>query len=305
VRSIVSLAVVSATVFALFMLFRPVIGGIGGATVPDITGRAEPFVPDGATWLAPFGSLPAPKPVVVASTTKPSPADAAKMGIANLDPVERMILDLVNAERTKVQARDLTAEPTLQQIARGHSNDMLARGFFEHVNPDGQAPGDRVAVAHRQLIGDAGENIWSGSGIDAADPKKLAELIKSKLMASSGHRENILKPEYTHIGIGISVKDKEVRATQVFTVTRGFLDQPLPAQVATGDTLNLTIKPFAGGQQPSGYDFLMPNEGTTTGKDYQIGNGKVDIGPGVYKLRFHFPRAGRYSISDGPQIEVK
>ena len=72
-KSIVPLAVVSAILFALFILFRPVIGGMGDPTVPDITGRAEPFVPDGATGLAPFAGLPTPKPVVAASTTKPSP----------------------------------------------------------------------------------------------------------------------------------------------------------------------------------------------------------------------------------------
>jgi uncharacterized protein YkwD len=304
-KSIFPLAAVSAVLFALFMLFRPIVGGIGDPTVPDITGRAEPFVPDGATGMAPFANLPAPKPVIPASVTKPSAAQAAGMGITNPDQVEQMILDLVNAERRKAQAPDLTVEPTLQQIARGHSNDMLARGFFEHVNPDGQAPGDRVAIEHRQLIGGAGENIGSLAGMDVSDQKKLAEQIMNMWMKSSGHRENILKPEYTHIGIGVAVKDKEVRATQLFTATRGFLDQPVPAQVATGDTLNLSIRPFAGGQLPSEYDFLMPDKGTTTGKDYPIGEGKVEIGKGVYKLRFHFPKPGGYTIYDGPLIQVK
>lgn len=305
-RSVVPLAVVSAAIFALFLLFRPVVGAMGEPTVPDITGRADPFVADGATGLVPFTSMPSPKPAAVASTTKPSPGDAGKLGISNLDQVEQMILTLVNAERKKVQARDLIAEPTLLQIARGHSNDMMARNFFDHINPDGEAPGDRVATEHRQLIGGAGENIWSGSGMNVADQQKLASLIVSHWMSSSGHRENILRPEYTHIGIGVSVKDKDVRATQVFAVGRGFLDQAVPAQVATGARLNLSVTPVAGGQRPSGYDFLMPDKGITTGKDYPLGDGKVDVSPGVYKLRFHFDKpGGGYSIYDGPQIRVK
>lgn len=303
-KSIFPLAIVSAALFALFMLFRPIIGGIGDPTAPDITGRAEPFVPDGASGLAPFASIPTPRPMPVASTTKPSPADAIKLGIVSLDRVEEALRDLVNEARKNAQLRELEIDPTLRQIARGHSNDMLARTFFDHVNPDGQSPPDRVAAEHRQLIGLTGENIWSSSGMDAANQEKLAKEIFKKWVASSGHRENILKQEYTHLGIGVSAKDKEVRATQLFVVARGLLDQPVPAQVAQGATLNLSVK--QGWQQPSGYDFLIPDKGITTGRDYAISDGKVDIGQGVYKLRFHFDKAaGGYSIYDGPQIQVK
>jgi uncharacterized protein YkwD len=35
-------------------------------------------------------------------------------------------------------------------------------------------------------------------------------------MNSPGHRENILAPGYTHLGVGVMAKNQEIKATQVF-----------------------------------------------------------------------------------------
>ncbi|MGH9935457.1 MAG: CAP domain-containing protein, partial [Blastocatellia bacterium] len=221
-RSIVPLAVVSAVLLALFLLLRPVIGGIGNPTAPDVSGRAQPFVADGAIGAPPV-NFPAPSPTTTLMRTKPSANDAARLGISRLDQVEQLVFELTNAERRKARLRDLTREDKLRQIAEEHSDDMLARGFFEHVNPDGQSPADRVALGHRQLIGGSGENIWLGTGMDLSDPGKLAGEIVRDWMNSSGHRENILRDGYTHLGVGISVIGKEVRATQLFAAARAYL----------------------------------------------------------------------------------
>jgi uncharacterized protein YkwD len=36
-------------------------------------------------------------------------------------------------------------------------------------------------------------------------------------MSSPAHRANLLNPEYTHLGVGVSLLGKEIRATQLFT----------------------------------------------------------------------------------------
>lgn len=305
-KSIVPLAVVSAVLLALFLLLRPVIGGIGNPTAPDVNGRAQPFVTDGATGAPPSLNPPRPNPSAPPMTTKPSAGDAAKLGISHLDQVEQLVFELTNAERRKAQLGDLAREDKLRQIAEEHSDDMLARGFFEHVNPDGQSPADRVALEHRQLIGVTGENIWTGTGVDISDQRMLAETIVKKWMASSEHKDNILKAEYTHLGVGISARGKEVRATQLFADVQAFLAQPAPQQSRTGDGLNLAVTPYDGGSRPERYDFLIPDKGIITGKEYSITDGRIDVGQGVYKLRFHFPKSGGgYSIYDGPQLRIQ
>src|ERR1017187_3148125 len=85
-----------------------------------------------------------------------------------LPQVERAVFTLTNAERARRGLPALHPDDTLDSIARGHSIDMLRRNFFDHTNPDGDSPGDRMARAHRQLIGEGGENVWSGSGYSVA-----------------------------------------------------------------------------------------------------------------------------------------
>lgn len=103
------------------------------------------------------------------------------------------VVALTNAERTAAGLRPLAGDPRLTTAAQAHSDDMVARGFYAHTSPDGRRPWDRAAAAgctHRGI----GENIACGQ-------RSAAEVVRG-WMDSPGHRANILKPDFTHIGIG-------------------------------------------------------------------------------------------------------
>lgn len=106
---------------------------------------------------------------------------------------ESDMLRLVNSERISRNLAPLVLDPTLRQLARTHSQDMLARGYFSHVDPDGNTPFDRMRAAdiHYEV---AGENL--------AYAPTLA-IAHDGLMNSPGHRSNILNPDFGHIGIGV------------------------------------------------------------------------------------------------------
>src|SRR6185312_5296360 len=53
--------------------------------------------------------------------------------------LEAKMLELVNGERVKVGLRPLVADPELTEVARRHSIDMFARGYFAHVTPEGKS----------------------------------------------------------------------------------------------------------------------------------------------------------------------
>src|SRR5574340_971780 len=93
---------------------------------------------------------------------------------------------------------------------------MLVRNFFSHVNPDGKAPQDRLASACAGVLARTGENIWSGHGFNYVDSKLLARVIVDSWINSPPHRANLLSPDYTHQGVGVSVLGKDIRATQDF-----------------------------------------------------------------------------------------
>ncbi|NYS18340.1 CAP domain-containing protein [Streptomyces sp. SJ1-7] len=99
----------------------------------------------------------------------------------------------MNQERAKVGCSPLTTSTALTSLAQNFSEDMAARGFFDHTDPDGDTPWDRAAQAGVQGL--AAENIARGQ----AD----ARAVMDGWMNSDGHRANILNCDYKTIGIGI------------------------------------------------------------------------------------------------------
>ncbi|MFI6642949.1 CAP domain-containing protein [Streptomyces sp. NPDC050504] len=120
---------------------------------------------------------------------------AAPLTPAGLARTVTDVIGLTNDERGRAGLRPLAADPRLASAAQTHSADMAARGFYSHTTPEGTEPWDRAAAAgaaHRGI----GENIACGQ-------RTPAEVVLG-WMNSPGHRANILKPDFTHIGIGFA-----------------------------------------------------------------------------------------------------
>lgn len=243
-----------------------------------------------------------------ASTAAAAPEEAAPApqdedAVATL---EREIFELTNRERRRYQGTGpLQPEATLADIARAHSEDMLRRGFFSHQNPDGRTPFDRMAAGHRRLVGLAGENIWLGSGYSRVGPRSLAEEVMRNWTDSPGHRENILRPEFTHLGVGVVWRGGEVRATQLFATVVGYVAQPVPAHVNPGTVLDLHTDPAKGLPAARLVDLWDPRRETTASEPEQANQMRIEARPGTYRLRFYLPTgASGYRIFDGPEITV-
>ncbi|NEA66982.1 CAP domain-containing protein [Streptomyces sp. SID12488] len=105
------------------------------------------------------------------------------------------VTDLTNRERARAGLPPLATDALLTRAAQAHSTDMVVRAFYSHTGPDGSQPWDRAAAAGstRRTIG---ENIACGQ-------RSTAEVVEG-WMNSPGHRANILKREFTHIGIGFA-----------------------------------------------------------------------------------------------------
>lgn len=107
--------------------------------------------------------------------------------------LEKQMLDLVNKERRAAGLNTLEADPELTEVARKHSADMFARGYFAHDTPEGLSPFDRMRDAGVHFV-TAGENL-------ALAP--TLPLAHTGLMNSPGHRANILRPQFGRVGIGV------------------------------------------------------------------------------------------------------
>jgi uncharacterized protein YkwD len=107
--------------------------------------------------------------------------------------LEQQMLQLVNGERKKKGLKPLVADEQLKNVARSHSSDMLKRGYFSHMTPEGKDPFYRMkkaGITYRQ----AGENLAYAS--------TLAKAHRG-LMNSPSHRAAILNKSFGRVGIGI------------------------------------------------------------------------------------------------------
>ncbi len=110
------------------------------------------------------------------------------------DPdAEAQMLKLLNDERTSRGLVALELDPRLVPVARGHSEEMFRDRYFGHQSAVNGSPFDRLASA-KVSYSRAGENLAYAQSVVVAH---------RSLMESPGHRENILRPEFTRIGIGV------------------------------------------------------------------------------------------------------
>lgn len=107
--------------------------------------------------------------------------------------LEQQMLELVNKERAEAGLEPLKLDDKLVKLARLKSQDMIDKNYFSHTSP---TYGDPFQMMQKNGVEYllAGENLAGNSSLTGAH---------DSLMNSPGHRANILKPEFTHIGIGV------------------------------------------------------------------------------------------------------
>lgn len=119
----------------------------------------------------------------------------------SIDAVRQEVLRLTNKEREKAGLSVLVTHGLLQQVADAYAMDMATRDFFAHRDPDGDSSVDRIrAIGYLDEPCDCTWSYATGENI-AKGQKTAAEVVKD-WMNSPAHRENILNPRYTQIGIG-------------------------------------------------------------------------------------------------------
>jgi uncharacterized protein YkwD len=137
-------------------------------------------------------------------------------GVKHLPKVEDQVFEMTNQARQAKGLAPFTKDAELTQVARAFSDDMLVRRFFDHTTPDGVSFDERISNNYPHWVRFMGENIWYASGYNPSNTQKLAKVIVDDWMSSPGHRANLLDPDFTHLGVGVSARNGTIRATQEF-----------------------------------------------------------------------------------------
>lgn len=118
-------------------------------------------------------------------------------GAAAHPGVERAIRGCANRNRHAAGLEPLQPSRVLSKAARLHARNMALEGFFDHTDPKGRGPTERVEIFDRK-----GKFFFVGENIAAS--YESARSACEGWMHSAGHRANILREGFTNIGAGFS-----------------------------------------------------------------------------------------------------
>lgn len=145
-------------------------------------------------------------PLVATATAAPSPP--ASVAVVSPGPLpalraaqtERLLRSLINSERVSANRRGLRMQKKLIRVARRHSGRMASAGSIYH-NPN-------LAGNLRRLSWSiAGENVGVGNSI---------ETLHAAFMDSPAHRDNVLRPQFRRVGVGVRSSGGRLWVTVVF-----------------------------------------------------------------------------------------
>lgn len=179
--------------------------------------RLTPSTP--ALTVTPTSTRTATATPSVTPTPTPTLARAARLA--------REMAAAINRERARspaitpqgsqglppAQPAPLDWDDRLAAVAEAHARDMVARAYFDHRNPDGQQPIDRVRDAAIHFVDSlVTENIYQARGEDAL------QQAMDWFMQDPLHRDTILDPRTNRVGVGVHEDGERVYFVQLFIV---------------------------------------------------------------------------------------
>lgn len=154
------------------------------------------------------------------------------------------IYQIVNQERQKTGLPPLSSSSELSEAATKKAADMFENNYWAHVSPNGTTPWKFILDANYDYLY-AGENL-------AKDFDRSEDIVEA-WMKSPTHRANILKPEYSDLGL--AVLNGKLNGMETTLVVQEFgtkKDKALPVQISQSnkisgknntqiDTVNLNV----------------------------------------------------------------
>jgi uncharacterized protein YkwD len=129
-----------------------------------------------------------------------APGSAEALTITDRDAVEAAVVVRINTVRSDHGLPRLGVAPRLRRAAEQHARNMARYGYFSHS----WSSGARYATWIARFWPGPGYTSWSaGENLYWATPDATAVRVVRSWMRSPGHRANILRPQWTRIGLGI------------------------------------------------------------------------------------------------------
>lgn len=139
--------------------------------------------------------------VLGAVIAAPGAASATTTGGAvNVTAYETAMVATLNADRTARGLVPVRTDARLMAIARARSADMIAKHYFNHVQPDGRNVFD--------ILREGGVTFYAAGEIIASNTSTIGSTIATAnrgWMNSTGHRAIIVSTNYNYVGVGLAI----------------------------------------------------------------------------------------------------
>lgn len=133
-------------------------------------------------------------PGAASATTTTTTFDAA-----GLTAAEAAMVTALNHDRTVHGLVAVRVDARLMAIARARSDDMVAKNYFSHTQPDGRNVFDILSAQHITWYG-AGEIIaWNNYPTDST-----VSAANRQWVESPGHFAILMSKDYNYVGVGLA-----------------------------------------------------------------------------------------------------
>lgn len=123
------------------------------------------------------------------------------MPLPDVPAVEQAVIEMTNAFRRENRLGQVTASPALTKAARAYAVYLAKNNAFSHT-ADNRDVGTRASASGYQWCS-IGENLAMNLDSRGFETRALAQQTVEGWINSPGHKENLLGPHYTEIGVGV------------------------------------------------------------------------------------------------------
>lgn len=174
----------------------------------------------------------------------------AKATPTDITQLEHYVVDLINEDRRQANLPSVTWDETAAKSARQHVLEEASNGYISHWGMDGEKPQHRYTLAGGLDAVDENESVtlWLGDGFHGVSKEQLKTIVTEHQSSmvneqppNDGHRQNILDPHHTGVGIALSVGKYGVAMAQEFTNHYSEITPP-PLTASPGSRITLQGK---------------------------------------------------------------
>jgi uncharacterized protein YkwD len=168
-----------------------------------------------AAGCAPVPPSVTPSPPLALRATPTGAPGATRVPTATPAELEAGVIAALNREREKAGLTPLARDTAVSAFAQFRVDDLVTRGYFGHTTPEGTSVFELMAA--RGLVYQfAGENL----ALTTTATPAAAENAVGGFMVSPSHRDNVLKPEYRLVGVGVRIVEGGTTYFAVMFFTR-------------------------------------------------------------------------------------